>query len=181
MKDKLIGKTIDYLTILEKYSNNQVICQCICGKKIIKDISYFKNKQIIKSCGCGVSKQSLPSLYQLWKKMNKEEKSNWGDWQDFVKWAKLNKYSEMYSYHKINRKLPYNKDNLEFGIFINKEFFSIQRLRKNRIVIDEELWQFVISQRIKDLIVSDTEITRRLTYQTKKHKTLPIDLFKLLK
>lgn len=176
----LIGQQIDYLKIIKQHSNNEVECKCVCGKKIIKDISYFKNKQIIKSCGCEVSRHSLQNLHSLWTKLSKEEKENWGEWKDFVFWAKRQKYNEVFSYHKKNRKLPYNKENLEFGIFINKEFFNIQRLKQNRIEFDEDFLQFVTSKRVKALIVSDTQITKLLTRQSSKHKQLPDNLFRKL-
>lgn len=182
-KDNLIGKKISFLQILEKYSSTKYVCRCtLCGKKIVKDISSFKDNRKNKSCGCRSTKRDLPSLHNLWKNFNDEEKLNWNNnWESFVLWARKNKYSEILSYHKKNRKFLYNKDNLEFGIFINKEFFSVERLKKNRIEIDDELLQFVVSKRIKDLIVSDTEITRRLTRQINKHKVLPDELFRLLK
>ena len=43
-------------------------------------------------------------------------------------------YCNVFSIHKPNRKLPYNKDNLEFGLFINKIFFTIQELKQLKYI-----------------------------------------------
>ena len=182
LNDIKIGMKFDFLTVIEKPKDiDNIMCQCVCGRKLYISLAYLRNEQSKKSCGCGISKYDLPNLYRLWKDMNNDEKSNWEDWIDFVLWSKKLGYIEVYSYKKINKKLPYNKDNIEFGLYINKEFFSVQRLKENRIVFDLEYYEFVTSVRIKDLIVNDTKITRSLTRQSSKHKKLPDNLFKYLK
>ncbi len=182
LKDIKKGTQFDYLTVIEEvFDTNNILCRCVCGKKVYVSIEYLKNKQIKKNCGCGVTKYSLPNLYNLWKAMDKKEKLDWKNWKDFVIWSKKLGYAEIYSYKKINKKLPYNKDNIEFGLYINKEFFNIQRLKDNRIVFDQEYYEFVTSVRIKDLIINDTKITKSLTRQSSKHKKLPNNLFKYLK
>lgn len=179
--DYLKNQAIDYLTIIN-IEKDLVLCQCRCGNKKYVSIKYLLDKRIFHSCGCIESTKQCPSLYSLWKTFTQEEKSNWGTWNDFIMWSKQQGYiDEVYSNKKIKRKLPYSQDNLEFGIYINKEFFSIQRLKDNRIVCDKELLQFVTSQRIKNLIVSDNKICRYLTKQSSRHKILPDNLFKLLK
>lgn len=181
-EDTMIGKQYGYLTIIKRISQNRVSCQCECGKKIIISIEDLKEDKRYKiSCGCKVTKQTHITLYRLWNEMSEDEKKEWGTWEDFSTWAINLGYYSIYSSHKINRKLPYNKKNLEFGLYINGKFFSIERLKDNRIVYNDEVMQFVTSQRIKSLIVNDTNITRLLTIQSKRHKTLPDKLFKLLK
>ena len=176
-----IGKTFDYLKVVKQYDKTHFICQCQCGNEIIVDLDTLLNKKNKKSCGCQVTKQQLPTLYILWIKMSNEEKSNWGKWKDFVSWSKQQGYCEVYSCHKINRKLPYNKDNLEFGLFINKEFFTIQTLKNNNYYYIEKKQKFVTSKRIKNLIIDKDEITNALNRQKDKHKTFSKRLFKKFK
>ena len=176
-----IGKSFDYLKVVKQYDKTHFICQCQCGNEIIVDLDTLLNKKNKKSCGCQVTKQQLPTLYILWIKMSNEEKSNWGKWEDFVSWSKQQGYCEVYSCHKINRKLPYNKDNLEFGLFINKEFFTIQTLKNNNYYYIEKKQKFVTSKRIKNLIIDKDEITNALNRQKDKHKTFSKRLFKKFK
>lgn len=177
-----LNQRYGYLKIIKILSQDEVICRCDCGKRILIEIKNLKTDGRYKiSCGCKVTKKSCPALYKVWNKMTNEEQSEWGKWEDFSTWAIGLGYCSVYSSHKKSRKLPYNKENLEFGLYINSEFFSIERLKENRIVYNEEVMQFVTSQRIKNLIVDDTNITRLLTIQSVRHKTLPDKLFKLLK
>jgi hypothetical protein len=181
-KSNLIGKTFGNLTILSIDKEDFLQYKCSCGQRGVIHISQLDKRRNL-SCGKhNVTERKLTALNRLWNNFTIEEKSNWGTWQDFVLWSEKEKgYCNIYSSRKLNRKLPYNKDNLEYGLFINKEFFSIKRLKDNRIVYDEEDCQFVTSKRIKNLIINDTRITRSLTRQSSKHKMLPIELFKLLK
>lgn len=177
MEDDLIGKKIDYLFVLEKYSTKEYICQCDCGNKVIVKLDFLNNKKNKKSCGCQVSKQQLPSLYTLWKRFSKDEKNNWVTWESFVIWSKQQNFCEAFSIHKKDRKTSYNKENLEFGLFVNKEFFTIQQLKDKKYTYNEREKKFVTSKRIKSLIVSEDEVTKAFNKQKNKHKTLPKKIF----
>ena len=176
-----IGQNFDYLKVIEQYNKNQYICQCICGNKIIINKEDLLNKKNKKSCGCQVTKKELPTLYILWKRFSQEEKANWGTWENFVSWSKQKGFCEAFSYKKINRKLPYNKENLEFGLFINKELISIELLKKVKYTYSEREKKFVTSKRIKNLTISEDEITKSFNKQKEKHKILSKKLFTKLK
>ena len=180
--NNLINQKFGALVVKDYYNQSQVICQCICGSKVILDINeLYKDRRKTLSCGCAITKRDLPNLYKLYSRMSEKEKLNWGTWNDFIKWSKSLGYCEIFSYIKINKRKPYSKDNLLFGLYINKEFFSIQCLQNKKYFYDESLKKFVTNKKIKNLNVTNDEITRALNKQKSKHKTLPDNLFKKLK
>ena len=181
MNDNLIGQNFDYLKIIEKYNDNEYICQCICGKEIIISIEELNNNRNKLSCGCKVTSRELPTLYKLWQRFSDEEKSHWETWQNFLIWSKQNNYNEVLSYYKPNRNIPYSKDNLQFGLFINKEFFTIQDLKKCQYSYNDKSKKFVTSKRIKNIIINEDEITKSFNKQKSKHKTLAKRTFNKLK
>lgn len=180
MNKDIVGKQFDCLTVIEQLNNNEVICKCICGNEVFVKISTLYNKKKT-SCGCQVSSDELPVLNKIWGTFTNNEKSNWGTWNDFVMWSKQFNYCNAYSIHKINRKLPYNINNLEFGLFINKEFFTIEKLKRLGYYYNERLKKFVTSYRYNGKIFNEDDITISLNKQKNKHKTLSKKLFKKLK
>ena len=180
MKEDLIGKKFDYLTVLEQYDSKTFICQCECGNKFLANLDYLYKGKIKKSCGCQVTKHNLSSLYSLWKTFSIEEKAIWGVWEDFVTWSKQQGYCEAFSCHKKDRRFPYNKENLEFGLFINKKFFTIQQLKEKKYTYNEREKKFVTSKKLKSLIINEDEITKAFNKQKDKHKILSNKLFKKL-
>lgn len=181
MNEIEIGQKIGFLTIIDKYNKDNFICQCICGNKIFLNFNDLNDNRKKISCGCGTTSRELPTLYKLWQRFSTEEKKCWGDWENFLVWSKKNKYEEVFSYYKPNRNLPYNKDNLLFGLFINKEFFKIEDLRKCKYLYNNKIKKFVTSKRIKNIIVSEDEVTKALNKQKTKHKMLPDKVFNKFK
>lgn len=181
MNEKLIGQNFGYVRVIEKYSDEEYICKCICGKRVIFNITELYNKKNKLSCGCNVTSRELPTLYKLWQRFSDEEKDVWKTWEDFLIWSKQNNYEEVYSYYKPVRSLPYNKSNLQFGLFVNKEFFTIQNLKKYKYSYDNKTKKFITSKRIKNIIVNEDEITKAFNRQKNKHKTLPERTFKKFK
>ena len=174
-------KQFDYLKVLDYTDNDKIVCQCVCGKKVLVLPSYLLDKKIKKSCGCPVTKQQLPALHNLYSRFSENEKSNWNGWEDFVIWSKQNGYSTQFSIHKINRKLPYSKENLEFGIFVNKEFFSVIDLKNGKYYYNEKKNKFVTSRRINGKMTSFDEVTEALNKTNNRHKTIPTNSFLTLK
>ena len=174
-------KKFDYLTAIDYSKTGLIIFKCVCGRKVAIKPSVLLDGRKRKSCGCYVTKQQLPTLYKLYSTFSAEEKSNWNSWEDFVQWCKSNGYSPDLCTHKKNRKLPYNKENLEFGIFVNKEFFSVIDLKNGKYYYNERKKMFVTSIRINGKMTTFDDITKALNKTNDSHKKMDKDLFLIFK
>ena len=172
MKDNLIHKKIGLLTIIEYHNEDKMVCQCKCGKKLIIPIKDIKDKRVKYSCGCDVTRKQLPNLYKLYSRFTQEEKDNWNGWDDFILWSKSLRYNEYFSNRKPNRKLPYSKDNLQFGIFINSQFFTIKELNNKGYYYNERKGKLVTSTKDKNQIVDYDTFTKQINKTSSKHNKI---------
>lgn len=163
-KKDLSGKSFYNLKVLTyNYNTKKWVCQCKCGNVIEVSTTLLSSGRK-KSCGCQRYIRSkniegnFPRLKKMYDKILFKKEGDWNDWNDFKQWALDNKYKEILSYKKRERKKPYSKENLIFGIRYNSKFLSIKDAQKHHIYWDKDKECFYIRFRYNNTTVKKDNI-----------------------
>lgn len=153
------------------YNNNtkRWVCQCKCGGVIEVETKNLTSNRV-KSCGCmryirknnnmGDYSKLLQIYYNI-KQYNLQyykKEVDWDSFEDFKQWSLDNGYMEQLSYKKTEKRKPYSKENLIFGIKYNGKFLPIKDTKDWRIYYNQNNNEFLIRFRYNKATVKQEHI-----------------------